>query len=320
MSEVDSLLGEVLIEITRSNRIESVHGGHLIALDQSGEINFSLGSYQPLIFPRSAIKAIQTSAMIRSGLKVGSEEVALISASHAGSERHQEIVLKILQSAGLNESALKNTADKPLGIKERRSWGDKKPTPLAANCSGKHAGMLATCVINGWDISSYKEDSHPLQRVIVKELENLSGEKIKEISVDGCGAPLFLISLLGLARSIHNLVNSDDPIHQEVVGACLKHPELVSGEGRVVTESMRSLPGLFMKDGAEGVMVFAIAGKATFAWKMSDGSNRGDKALISAALARVGVELKFDPVNIYGDGQVVGTIRASKLVGDEKSK
>ncbi len=320
MSEINKLLGEVLIEVTRSNRIESLHGGHLIILDQSGDINFSLGDYQAPIFPRSAIKAIQTSAMVRSGLKVGSEEIALISASHAGSERHQEIVLNILRSVGLDERALKNTADKPLGIKERRSWGDKKPTSLAANCSGKHAGMVATSLINGWDIESYKNPSHPLQQVIVKELENLSGEKITEISLDGCGAPLFLISLFGLAQSIHNLVNSHDLIHQEVVDACLKHPELISGEGRIVTESMRLEPGLFMKDGAEGVMVAAIAGRATIVWKMSDGSNRGDKALISAALARVGVELNFDPVEIFGDGQVVGSVRASKLVFDEKSK
>ncbi|NBY38839.1 MAG: hypothetical protein EBQ63_05050, partial [Actinobacteria bacterium] len=95
---------------------------------------------------------------------------------------------------GLSEAALANTPDKPLGISERKEWGDKKPTSLAANCSGKHAGMVVTAAVNGWDVGSYKEPDHPLQIACREELEKLSGEKISTIAVDGCGAPLFALS------------------------------------------------------------------------------------------------------------------------------
>lgn len=103
---------------------------------------------------------------------------------------------------------------------ERAAWGDKAPTSLAANCSGKHAGMVATCKANGWDLASYKEVAHPLQQAIKNEFEKLSGEAITKVGVDGCGAPLFAISLTGLAKAIRNLMLSNDPVHQEVVSAC----------------------------------------------------------------------------------------------------
>ncbi|MGA1416217.1 MAG: asparaginase [Candidatus Nanopelagicaceae bacterium] len=310
------LRGEILVEVIRDEMVESVHHGHLLILDQAGKVIKSIGESNLLIYPRSAIKGIQSAAMVRAGLKLDAKELALVSASHAGSDRHLESAEKILASVGLDESSLKNTPDRPLGTKERRGWGDKAPSSLAANCSGKHAGMVATSKINGWDIESYKEPDHPLQLLIRAELEKLSGERIEKISVDGCGAPLFAISLQGLATSIHNLVNSNDPIYDSIFQACRSFPEMVSGDGRIITESMRQIPNLFAKDGAEGVMIAAIRGKGTIVWKMSDGSQRGDWPLLAASLSHLGARLHFDQVPVYGDGRVVGEIRASKLASD----
>ena len=304
---------EVLVEVVRSEMVESVHHGRLLILDGEGKEKLALGDPDQLIYPRSAIKSIQASAMVRWGLKLPAKELALVCASHAGSSAHQEAALSILKTVGLDESALRNTPDKPLGLEERKAWGDRPATSLAANCSGKHAGMVATAAINHWDIESYKDPSHPLQVAIRKEFEMLMGESITKISFDGCGAPLFAMSLSAMAKAIHGVVNSDDPIHREVVAACTEFPEMVSGDGRIVTVAMQRVPGLLVKDGAEGVMIASKRGIGTVVWKMSDGSNRGDKPLISASLSHLGITLEFDSVPVYGDGQVVGEIRASKL-------
>ena len=305
---------EILLEVIRGGMVESVHHGRLLVVGSDGKDLLSLGDPDQLIYPRSAIKSIQASAMVRAGLKLEPRELALVCASHAGSAAHQESARRILSGVGLDESHLKNTPDKPLGSVERREWGEREATSLAANCSGKHAGMVATAKVNGWDLASYKDPRHPLQVAIREEFESLAGEKISHVSVDGCGAPLFALSLRGVVRAIHAVTHSDDPVHREVVAACTTHPEMVSGKGRVVTEAMERVPGLLVKDGAEGVMIASLRDKGTIAWKMSDGSNRGDKPLLSASLSHLGVTLDFGVIPIYGDGKVVGEIRASKLL------
>jgi L-asparaginase II len=219
-----------------------------------------------------------------------------------------------LASVGLDESALRNTPDKPLDPKERAAWGDKAPSSLAANCSGKHAAMLATCVANGWDLVNYKKPEHPLQITIRAEFESLSGEKITHVGVDGCGAALFAISLRGLAGAIRNLTLSQDPVHNAVVNACRNNPVLVSGVGRLPTLLMEKVPGLFVKDGAEGVMIISTPSGEVIVWKMSDGSQRGASALAVATLSQLGISVDIEREKVLGDGQVVGEIRASKLV------
>jgi L-asparaginase II len=306
--------GEVLLEVLRNEMVESVHGGHLLILDRNGSPILSLGDVKSPIYPRSAVKSIQASAMIRAGLKVSPRELALICASHAGSSAHLDVAQSILSHAGLDESALKNTPDKPLDPIERAAWGDKAPSSLAANCSGKHAGMVATCKVNGWDLASYKNPSHPLQIAIKNEFEKLSGEAITKVGVDGCGAPLFAISLTGLATGIRNLMLSGDPVHQEVVSACRTNPVMVSGIGRLPTELMEKVDGLFVKDGAEGVMVISTRSGEVIVWKMSDGSQRGAMTLALASLSQLGVKVAgIERELVLGGGEVVGEIRASKI-------
>ncbi len=306
--------GEVLIEVVRNEMVESVHAGHLLVLDASGKTILQLGDVDALIYPRSAVKSIQASAMLRAGAKLNDEQIALACASHAGSLQHLSVALSTLQSVGLDETALRNTPDKPLDLKERAAWGDKAPTSLAANCSGKHAAMLATCVANGWDLTSYKNPNHPLQLAIKAEFERLSGEQITKVGVDGCGAALFAISLKALANAIHNLMISNDPVHKSVVNACRSNPVLVSGVGRLPTLLMEKVPGLFVKDGAEGVMVIATVKGEVIVWKMSDGSQRGAGALAVANLLHLGITVDIEREKVMGDGQVVGEVQASTLV------
>lgn len=306
--------GEILVEVVRNEMVESVHDGHLLILDSSGKDLLKIGDVDQLIYPRSAVKSLQASAMLRAGLKVSGEQLALACASHAGSRAHLDVALSTLRSVGLDESALRNTPDKPLDPAERAAWGDKAPTSLAANCSGKHSAMVATCAVYGWDLETYKNPEHPLQIAIAAEFEKLSGEKITKVGVDGCGAALFAISLRALATAVRNLTLSNEAIHQEVVNACRNNPIMVSGVGRLPTLLMQKVPGLFVKDGAEGVMIMSTPKGEVIVWKMSDGSQRGNSPLSVATLSHLGITVDLERENVMGDGRVVGEIRASKLV------
>ena len=127
-------------------------------------------------------------------------------------------MLEILALAGLDQSSLQNIKGRPLD--ESAAFATPVPTRLAMNCSGKHAGMLLGATTNGWSVNNYLDPEHPVQVAFKNELESLSEEKISHTTIDGCGAPLFLITLLGLARSIRSLTISKDRVHQSVVDAC----------------------------------------------------------------------------------------------------
>lgn len=304
------LESEVLAEVTRGDVVESQHRGHLVLLNADGTLKLSRGNPAMLIYPRSSIKSIQASAMVRAGLALEPRLLALVASSHSGSVMHQSGALEILALGGLNESALLNTHDRPLGDDERRDWGSKPPTSLAQNCSGKHAGMLLTCVINNWPTHNYLDSEHPLQVLCRRELENLASEQVSLTSIDGCGAPLFLISLMGLAEAIHEITISKDPIHHGVLQACRDFPEMVAGYGRLTTRKMSEVPGLFMKEGAEGVNIGSLPDGRTFAFKIEDGSSRALGALVVTALNKFGIVSPPENTLIYGGKKVVGAIRA----------
>ena len=302
---------EVLAEYVRDGIVESKHFGHLIALDKDGKRVLTKGDPNAFIYPRSAIKSIQASAMVRKGLVQEVRHLALICASHSGSKAHQDGALEILRGAGLTQETLQCIADRPIGVQERKEWGDKEPTRLAMNCSGKHAGMLATCVANNWPIENYLSQDHPLQLAIKEEFENLAGEKISKISVDGCGAPLFLISMQGLANAFYNLAISNDPVHKQVVAACLAFPEMVAGIGRSDTELMKTVPGVFLKIGAEGVQAAFLPDGRTVVFKVSDGSERAHQVILQSAFEKLGAKFEVKHPEVLGGGKVIGEIRAA---------
>lgn len=302
-------VGEVLAEVIRNDVVESQHSGHFVALDTDGSILFQKGDPTQLIYPRSSYKAILASAMVRNGVNLEPRLLALTCASHSGLTMHQEGVLDILKLAGLDERALHNVKDKPLD--EAAALTTSEPTRLAMNCSGKHAGMLLGCAINGWPTNNYLEPGHPLQRAFKSELENLAGERVSHTAVDGCGAPLFLISLLGLVRAIRAMTISTDPVHQSVVDACRSFPEMVAGPGRMTTILMGQYPGLFMKSGAESMMVAAVEDGRSFAFKVNDGGMRPRSAITLAGLRVLGIQAGDSLEKVYGGDHVVGSIRAT---------
>ena len=301
----------VLAQYVRDGVVESEHRGHLLALNADGSVNFSLGDPSHLIFPRSTVKCIQGAAMVRAGLKLEPRLLALGASSHSGSSEHIAAVKEILALAKLDESALQCALDKPLGEAERRTWGEAPATRIAMNCSGKHAAMLLTCVTNNWPTDSYLDAAHPLQVAIKSELETLAGEKITLTSTDGCGAPLFLLTVAGLARAMRAITLSTDSAHQSVMEASRAYPQMVAGVGRLTTQMIEGVPGLYMKDGAEAVEVATMTDGRTLVFKVSDGSLRPFRVLVHAGLAKLGIASPYEVENVLGGNTVIGTIRAT---------
>ena len=301
----------LLAQVVRSGVVESTHRGYLVALNSDGSIKKSIGNIDTKIFPRSTVKSIQAAAMVRAGLQLEPRLLALAASSHSGSPEHIAAVREILAIAGLDESALQCSLDRPLGETERRAWGDAPAVRIAMNCSGKHAAMLLTCTLNNWPLETYLDENHPLQVAIKKEFEDASGETITLVSTDGCGAPLFLISVIGLARAIRALTISTDGARHSVIEASRAFPEMVAGDGRLTTQMMHEVDGLYMKDGVEAVEVASLADGRTFVFKVSDGSLRPFRTLVHACLGLFGIKTNFEPEKVLGGPNVIGTVRAT---------
>lgn len=308
-----------MAEVVRSGFVESVHLGHVIGLNADGSTAFSLGDVEAPMFPRSSNKPLQALAMLRAGLDLDGELLALASSSHSGESFHLEGVQRILAGVGLTEADLQNTPDLPYDEAERRAWivAGRPPSSLAQNCSGKHAGMLATCVVNGWDLTTYRDPAHPLQQLMAKTLADVSGSPVTATGVDGCGAPVMAISLIGLARAFGALASADGTLEARLAGAIRTHPQWLGGTTRDVTALIRGVPGLIAKDGAEAVYAVGLADGRALAVKIADGSQRARPVVTAAALRRLGVEAavldQLADAPVLGHGEPVGAVVATGL-------
>ena len=317
-----SQLSDAFVELavtTRNGHDESVHYGAVVALESDGSVAFALGDAGAVVFPRSSTKPIQATAMVASGLSLPPRLLALVCASHDGRAEHLSTAKEILAMAGLTEDALGNTADYPLDPDAQdaaiRAGGVK--TALQMNCSGKHSGMLATCVHNGWDLESYLHVDHPLQQRITEMVPQLAGEEASFIGVDGCGAPAHALSLTGLARAFRNVALApSSSAAGQVATAIRQHPEMLGGPTRDITLLIQGVPGLMGKDGAEGVFAIALPDGRAIALKISDGANRARPPVMKFALQALGVDVSavdpraFDSV-IFGHGKPVGSVRVT---------
>jgi L-asparaginase II len=307
--------------------VEGHHYGSTVALDPDGGIVEARGDVGSPILPRSCNKPLQALGMLRAGLELDGELLALACASHSGEPFHVEGVRKILAGAGLDESALQTPADYPLDDAARDAWiragGHKEPVLM--NCSGKHAAMLATCVANGWPTESYLDPSHPLQQRIVETFAEMTGEPVAHVAVDGCGAPLLGTSLVGLARAFGRLARGvdgrDEPDQraQRVATAIREHPSYVSGSSRDELTLLTAIPGAIGKAGAESCYAVALPDGRAFALKTDDGAARARPPVMAALLERLGVTAeegvdaeavrRSGAQPLLGGGRPVGEIR-----------
>ena len=303
---------------SRSGIDESVHFGAVVGLGPSGAIEFAVGDPDAIVYPRSANKPMQAVAMVRAGLRLPPELLALACASHDGTPMHTAGVRRILAAAGLGTEALDNTAGLPLdpAAAEAVLRGGGSRSALLMTCSGKHSGMLLTCVTNGWAHDrSYLHVDHPLQLAITAAIDELCDEPHAHIGIDGCGAPAHAMSLAGLARAYRSIATGGaGAAGDEVYAAMTSHPNMVGGDTCQATLIMRHVPGLMAKDGADGVFAAALPDGRVVALKISDGADRARPAVLLAALRALGVDTSgvaaLVEERIMGHGHQVGTVRA----------
>ncbi len=313
--------------VTRSGFVESRHAGSAVVLDSEGEIIRTLGNPRALVFPRSCLKPLQALAVMTSGVTLLPELSVIAMASHTGTANHLALVQQILNLANLEPSALQCPADVPI---DRDARGqvlreNLPPSPMFMNCSGKHAAMLLACVVNKWPTKNYLAESHPLQVHIRDTVQRFSGEKVTVSWVDGCGAPVYALSLVGIARAIRRLITSQAtspfPLHRtaaELYNNALANGWVIDGPGRPNTIVIDEL-GVFAKFGAEGVMVMGAPDGTTVALKVLDGNLRAasvaslELLVQSGALTREAVDgvLPMLGLSITGGSTVVGEVRAT---------
>ena len=312
----------VVAEIVRSGFVEGHHYGSIVVLGRDGEADWSVGDVTSAMFPRSCNKPVQALAMLRAGLDLPPDLLALACASHSGEPFHLDGVRRILARAGLDESALQTPLDYPLDDVAREEWirSGRERERVAMNCSGKHAAMLATCVVNGWDVATYLDQDHPLQVWIAKTFAELTGQPVEAVAVDGCGAPLLSTSLTGLARAFRTLAIAEDGLERRVADAIRAHPQFTSGTRRDEAALLRAIPGAIGKAGAESCYAVAVPDGRAVALKADDGAARVRPVLMAAALERMGVPAepgvdgdavrRTGVVELLGGGVPVGGIRS----------
>ncbi len=308
----------VLAEVVRSGFVEGRHRGSLVLLDADGSVELALGDVTSPVFPRSSNKPMQAAGVLRAGLDLAGERLALAAASHSGEPFHRDLVQKMLDEHGLSEASLQCPPDLPLDAEERETYlaSGAVRSRVTMNCSGKHTAMLAVCALRGWPSETYLAPGHPLQRLIHTVVEEAAGEEVAAVGTDGCGAPLMAISLTGLARAYRTFVLADPgTAERRVADAMRAHPEYVAGTRRPDTWLMREVPGTLSKMGAEAVQAVALPDGRALAFKVEDGGGRALGPVLGRALHLMGVDApvaeRIGRAPLEGGGRVVGEIRAA---------
>lgn len=287
----------VLVEVWRGPIIESLHRGHLIAVDGEGKTIAELGDATTVTFIRSSGKPFQAIPLVASGAAdrfgLSEKEIAIACGSHSGEPVHVEATESILRKSGLDARALKCGVHEPFSAEVARGLvkNQQPPNVLQNNCSGKHAGMLTLARHLGAPIERYDSPDNPVQQRILKavsEFSNVPEERIA-IGIDGCGVPVFGLSVRAMALMYARMVHPPPHFEANVKSACkrilhamMTYPEMVGGtKDRLDTELIRATEGrLISKIGAEGVYTVGVlpcdewpAGIG-FALKMEDGDDK----------------------------------------------
>ena len=284
-------------EIWRGPFLESVHSGHAVICDDSGQIVEAWGDPEAVILPRSSAKMLQAMPLITSGAArahgLTSEQLALACASHTGAAIHTDRVRRWLDTLGLADDAFRCGPQEPADREAMEALirAHEQPCQVHNNCSGKHAGFLTLARHLGAG-PEYIDPDHPVQKACLAAFEEITGESSPGYGIDGCSAPNFATSLQGMARAMaHFAAAPDDSAEAQLHGAMRQHPELVAGEGRSCTELMRAMDGrVALKTGAEGFFIAIIPERRMgIALKAACGTTRAAECAIAALLVRLGV-------------------------------
>lgn len=319
-----------LAVVERGDFVESRHAGAAVVLNPDGTVRAELGNTSALIFPRSSLKPLQAIASVTAGAEISGEWLAVSTASHSGTDRHVGVVRDMLARGSLTEDDLLCPPAWPGDTATRDAMiRDGMPlSRLRMNCSGKHAAMLLACRASGWDTADYTNPAHPLQVHTREVIERFIGEKIATTAVDGCGAPIHAMTIMGLARAMHRVGTASErspfAMHRTagaIVRAVREHPWAIDGPGRNDTIMIEEL-GVFAKGGAEGVFIAVAADGTTVTSKTLDGSLRASGAIATSLLLQAGAitaqqadaTINRLDLAVLGGGAPVGRLRATARI------
>lgn len=315
-------MNPVLVETTRGPLVENRHRAVVAVVDPEGKVVAAWGDIERPVFPRSAAKPFQALPLIETGaadrLGLSEAEIALACASHSGEPVHTTAVAAWLDRLGLSVADLECGAHFPM---DPSPPAGLVPSALHNNCSGKHAGMLATARHMGEPTKGYIEPDHPVQRRAREALGRMAGIAGLEapFGVDGCGIPAAAIPLKSLALAYARLGAGQTEATRRIASAMMAEPLMVGGTGRFDSLLMAAAPGLILcKGGAEGVHGGALPELGLgFALKIDDGAKRAEEALAAALLARHVPDLPLDLLARFNGlpvwnaaGREVGATRA----------
>lgn len=292
-------MSEMLVNVTRGNKIESIHRGHLVIVNSKGDILYQLGNTDFNICLRSCAKPLQALPVITTGaadtFNFTPAELAVMSGSLNGQDFQVKTIKSILNKIGLDESSLQCGVHRPshrATAKKLQEEG-KKPSHLHNNCAGKHTAMLTLCVHHGWPLDNYVSKEHPVQQLIVKAVSSMTEVSIEKIGIgiDGCGVPVFFLPLKNLAISYSKLTSTSDQDIHRLMEAILSHPEMIAGDERICTDIMKVLGNkVFAKTGAEGGYAMSLMEKGWgVAIKIEDGNNRAMQPVVIEILKQLDI-------------------------------
>ena len=297
---IKSMNSVKMVEVTRSDEVESIHYGTAILINSSGEILQEWGNSDILIYPRSALKPIQSLNLykdgVAEGLNLSDELIALTTASHHSESFHQKMVIEWLEKINLSEDNLCCGPDWPWNIddKFKANLKYKKKRKIFHNCSGKHCGHLAVSKYKDLPIENYNQNSHPIQKDLINLIEDLSNYKIKNIGIDGCTLPNPLIPLKKFALAAaqiadYNKLNENSAIAKRIFESCTKFPEIAGGTNSVNSVLTKLSKGkIFFKNGAEGVFVAIIPDlKSALVVKIADGATRAAEVAVAGLISEL---------------------------------
>ncbi len=330
----------VLAEVTRGGYVESVHAGSVVVCNVNGDVVAWAGDPEQFAYFRSSAKPFQAIPVVESGAAyrfgLTSAELALCCASHNAERHHQDQVAAMLAKLGLPVAALRCGCPLPADAQEAGKVlaGLVPPSPLHCDCSGKHAGMLASCLQLGFPLDDYRQPDHPLQRMIrgiVAEVCRVSPAGLA-VAVDGCSVPTFGTTLASFARAYATLAAPDrvphgaGGAHAEALtrlrDAMMHYPENVAGQGELVSDLMRLGKGeIVAKSGAEGLLCVGLPKLGLgIAIRIADGSFRAHPVVIASVLRQLDVVdgsfsealLACHPPEVKNhNGWIVGEMRAA---------
>lgn len=306
---------ERLVKYVRDGLVEQEHFGYVVLADKNRVLEYTGESGNRPFYLRSCAKPLQASLLIDFGMdkffNLSEQEIAICCASHAGEKFHTDLVDSIIKKIGLDSTYLKCGKHLPLSKTEqdRLLLENESPNVYHNNCSGKHALMLGLCVMNGWDLMTYDDVNHPLQKLIKQKIYDLCEVKSEyPVTTDGCGVPILSVPLPNMVRGFLNVFCN--PVYEKITGAFLNNPYVIGGEDRTDTKIIENTPNTVAKVGAGGLCVVVnIKKEEGFVVKICDCDMKAREIVIAETLKNLHWgDVPVDKTIKTLHGQIVGEI------------